>query len=145
LEIVVSKGLLIDTGPLVALLSASDQHHPSCVAAARTLRGPFLTIWPIVTEAAYLLRNDPDAVATLLDQIQGASILILELSPPDIGGISQILNRYRDQRFDFADAALMHVAERDDIADVFTIDNRHFSVFRKQTGRALRLIPGPAS
>ena len=45
----------IDAGPLVALVNADDRHHDRCREAARVIRDPVGTAWPVVTEAMYLL------------------------------------------------------------------------------------------
>jgi predicted nucleic acid-binding protein len=135
-----SRGLLIDSGPLVALLSRRDQYHSVVSDAAKNLHGPFLT-WPVITEAAYLLKLQPIAVHSLLAWIKSSHIQILPLSSDDVSGIATILKVYADQSFDFADAVLMHIANRDNIADVFTLDHRHFSVFRLSGGATLSIVP----
>ena len=47
--------ILIDTGPLVALIHADDDHHERCKEALQSLPGSFATVWPVFTEAVYLL------------------------------------------------------------------------------------------
>jgi predicted nucleic acid-binding protein len=137
--------MLVDTGPLVALLSADDQHHAACVAAAKQLAGPFYSIWPVVTEAVYLLRSRPNSVALLLAQIEAGKLFLADLTATDVTGIQSIFSRYADQGFDLADVALMHVAERDNIRREFTTDRRHFSLFRTSSGNPLELHPAIAS
>src|SRR5262245_12703728 len=51
--------ILVDAGPLVAILSATDQHRHRCVATLRALREPLATVWPAVTEAMHLLGPRP--------------------------------------------------------------------------------------
>lgn len=48
-----------DTGPLVAIVRKREEAHERCVAALRSLRAPLLTCWPVLTEAAWLPRNEP--------------------------------------------------------------------------------------
>jgi predicted nucleic acid-binding protein len=49
--------------------------------------------------------------------------------------------KYADQSLDFADACLLHLANRDRIDTLFSIDRRHFGLLRNRTGSTLKLIP----
>jgi predicted nucleic acid-binding protein len=133
--------VLVDTGPLVAALSRRDLHHEQCLAEFTAVAVGLWTCWPVVTEAAYLLRKSPDAVRALLRQIHKDNLRILPLDETDSPPILVILARDADSKLDFADACLMHLAEREAIDFVFTLDRRHFSLFRKSDGSALQLIP----
>jgi predicted nucleic acid-binding protein len=135
------KGLLIDSGPLVALLNERDQHHTVCVNQAKQLRGPFYTSWPVITEAAHLLSHRSGAVLKLLVWVQTLEIQIIPITASDAPGISDIISRYSDQGFDFADATLMHLADRDGLSKVFTIDHRHFSVYRISRRKPFTIVP----
>ncbi|MEM8947012.1 MAG: hypothetical protein AAGD11_17690 [Planctomycetota bacterium] len=55
-----------------------------------------------------------------------------------VGGI---LTKYRDQGVDLADACLVHLADRERITTVFTVDVRHFQLFRNQDREPLHLLP----
>ena len=93
------------------------------------------------TEATHLLKAQTNAVQKLLSWIRLSEIQVLQLSIADVDPISAILNRYSDQGFDFADAALMHLADRENIQKVFTIDHRHFSVYRTKKRKRLSIVP----
>ena len=47
--------ILVDAGPLVALLHRDDQYHQQCVETLRTLKEPLVSVWPAFTEAMYLV------------------------------------------------------------------------------------------
>jgi predicted nucleic acid-binding protein len=48
--------ILVDAGPMVALIHADDHHHERCKEVLRSLKEPMATVWPPVTEAMYLPR-----------------------------------------------------------------------------------------
>jgi predicted nucleic acid-binding protein len=135
------KGVLVDTGPLVAIIRKRDQYHSACVAEAKLIQGPFYTCWPVITEAAYLLRDGSSEVQRLLARVRTSWLHLLQLDANDMQGVADILNRYADQKFDFADAAIMHLAERESIDTIFTTDQRHFSIYRTQFTRSLVIRP----
>jgi predicted nucleic acid-binding protein len=138
---VATNGVLIDTGPIVALLSERDQHHSACFEAAKTLRSPLLTCWPVITEAVYLLRDNPFVVAKLFGILRTSRIKLLSLDNNDVERIAALYQKYSDQHLDLADVALMHLAVRENVRTVFTVDFRHFSVFRMQNGNSLEIVP----
>lgn len=135
------KTALIDTGPLVALLHADDPMHRVCDEIANSIRLPLRTCLPVITEAAYLLRRNPQIVQTLLTYCGGSILEVVPLAGSDFSSIARILLKYSDQKFDLADAAMMHLAERDNIPFVFTLDHRHFGVYRTAAGKPLTLSP----
>ena len=59
----------------------------------------------------------------------------------DLDGIASILNRYKSLGLQLADASLLHLANREAIQTVFTLDRRDFGVVRLARGRKFRLIP----
>jgi predicted nucleic acid-binding protein len=135
------RRILLDTGPLVAILVASDHRHRLCVETFATISPPLLTCWPVLTEAAWLLRKQYRPVDRLADAHTGGMFEFLPLEGDDLIEIAAIMRRYEDSGIQFADAALAHLAERENIHTVFTTDRRDFSILRLKRNRALRLIP----
>lgn len=69
---------------------------------------------------------------------------VLQLAPldaSDLPPIAAILTKYRNLGAQLADAALLHLANRESMEAVFTLDRRHFEVYRLKGGKRLRLIP----
>ena len=67
--------------------------------------------------------------------------IILPLEGDALAAIARIMGRYEDAGLQLADAALIHLAERENIRTVFTLDRRDFSLVRLTRNRTLRLIP----
>ena len=135
------NGILIDTGPIVAMLSSSDEHHAACVETLRQINGPLLTCWPVITEVTWLLRAHPAAIRTLLSSFEGQPFELLPMDEADLPSISSILAKYRDLRIQLADASLIQLANREEIETIFTLDRRDFSVMRLARGKKPHLIP----
>lgn len=132
---------LVDTGPLVAILDRSDGQHTACVNALSLFRTPLVTTWPVLTEAAYLLRQRPDLVQRLIRSTAEGFLRVEILTEIDAIAMAEIMDRYADQHFQLADVSLMHLADRDRIGTIFTLDRRDFGVFRTKHGNPLNLIP----
>ena len=135
------RQVLVDTGPIVAILSRRDQYHRICVEALREMPGPLFTCWPVITEAAWLLRRSGAAVQQLVRSLDVGFLELLPLTADDATAIASILKKYGDLGMQLADAALVHLATRDGMDTIFTLDRRDFSVYRLPRGRAFRILP----
>ena len=133
--------VLVDTGPIVAILAESDEHHQACVQRLHDIRGALLTCWPVITEVAWLLRAYPRAIRKLLSSFHGRPFELVPLGEADLPGIAAVLKKYEGLRIQVADAALVHLANRERIETVFTLDRRDFGVLRLAHGKKLHLIP----
>ncbi len=135
------RRVLVDTGPLVAIMSSSDQYHALCVRALQDLPGPLFCCWPVITEAAWLLQDDDGAVRQLLESIAAGFLEILSLQGAEAAKIGALMEKYKNIRPQLADASLLYLAERDGIDTIFTLDRRDFSVYRIGRKRTFRIIP----
>ena len=50
-----AERVLIDTGPIVAILCREDAGHEKCVEILRVLEAELITCWPVISEAVFLL------------------------------------------------------------------------------------------
>lgn len=138
------RGVLVDTGPLVAVVDVSDKDHRRCVDVLKRLSDPMISTWPVITEAAYLLgqtQNPVDSQDALLEAMDRQVVVIAELGREDIPRIRALIRKYRDLPMDLADASLVRVAERDAIRQVFTLDRRDFEVYRLGRRETFTVIP----
>ena len=133
--------VLIDTGPLVAILSKRDQYHEECVQALKELEAPLLTCWPVLTEALWLLRKHTGTAEQSLGKFDPVGLALLPMDEASLPWIARFMRRYESVRPQLADASLMYLAEHHGIETIFTLDRRDFSVYRVRGRRSLRLIP----
>ena len=122
--------VLVDTGPLVALLDRSDPYHLTCQETLSSLDDSLVTVWPVVTEAMYMLRAYWQAQEALWEMIEMGAVEILPLGIDDVPRMKQLMRKYRDLPMDLADAALVRVAERERLRRIFTLDRRDFQIYR---------------
>ena len=133
--------VLADTGPLVAILSPNDKYHESSLATVKTLRGPLLTCWPVIAEAAWLLQKTPLAFERLLRGISDGAVEILPVAGKEAASIADILKQYGSLRAQFADAMLVYLANREGVGTIFTLNRHDFSVYRTARKGAFRIVP----
>jgi predicted nucleic acid-binding protein len=95
----------------------------------------------VITEIAWLVRAYPEALNALLTSFASGPFHLGALDQGDLPGIRAILGRYRHLNIQLADAALLHLANREGIETVFTLDRRDFGVLRLARNRKLRIIP----
>ena len=133
--------ILVDAGPLVALVDADDQHHAACAQALAVIDEPLATVWPALTEAMYLLRDLSRGQDAVWEMIERGAVQVLPLGMADISRIRALMRKYADRPMDVADAALVAVAEREGVRTVFTVDRGDFSVYRLHGRTRFTIIP----
>jgi uncharacterized protein len=132
--------ILVDAGPLVAIIDADDRHHAVCSAALKKLRPPLVTVWPAVVEAMYLL-EDFRAQDALWQMILRGVLVIEPVEPPDLVRTRDLMAKYRDLPMDLADATLVAVAERLACRRIFTLDRKDFHIYRPKGFKAFEILP----
>jgi hypothetical protein len=133
--------VLVDTGPLVALLDRSDPDHVACQETLSSLSDSMVTVWPVITEAMYMLRAYWRAQQALWEMIEMGAVEILPLGIDDVPRMKELMRKYRDLPMDLADAALVRAAERERLRRIFTLDRRDFQIYRPSRIGRFAVIP----
>ncbi len=135
------RAVLVDAGPLVALIDRSDDWHLRCRRTFERLDAPLTTVWPALAEASHLLKQVERGQATLMRLVQSGAVMLASLDRDDLPRMSELMQKYHDLPMDLADAALVRVAERDDIDRIFTLDHRDFEIYRPARFSRFRILP----
>jgi len=132
---------LVDTGPVVAYLDPDDPMHERASAAFDSESRTLWTTMPVITEAMYLLRTSPAACANLVGFLRDCRANIEAFSSfEELDRVVALMAKYRDLPMDFADASVVALAERLEIYDVLTTDERGFRVFRTARNKWFHLV-----
>jgi predicted nucleic acid-binding protein len=99
---------------------------------------PLLTSEAVLTKVFYFVESKVgrDAVWHLVDSGAVALAAIDQVELPDL---RKLMEKYADRPMDFVDATLVHVAEREQIFSVFTVDQADFSAYRLRGKKSFRL------
>lgn len=130
--------VLVDSGYLIALGRAQDSLHAGADRFLSEFRGALFTVSAVIMEACFFM--DAEAKAHLLEWVCEGSLSVVEVpvaAYPDLGAT---IRKYSDRKVDFADAALVWLAEESGVRAILTVDRRDFSTFRLKSGKRFRLI-----
>jgi predicted nucleic acid-binding protein len=133
---------LVDTGALLALLDSDDRWHQRCADAFLTLRLPLATSAAVLAELFHLLGEDRRELAAAWGFLRSGAVTVLPIDDFDLPELEALMKRYADRPMDFADATLVHLARRERLNTVFTVDHDAFETYRIDGRKRFRIIPG---
>ncbi|HYU31824.1 MAG TPA: PIN domain-containing protein [Thermoanaerobaculia bacterium] len=135
------KAWLLDTGPLVAYIDATEKQSPRVAARLDTFTGQLLTTTAVITEAMHLLATDRRGPALLAEFVARSGMQIFDFT--DAAALAEAARRmekYADIPMDYADATLVLLAERLGVFEILTLDYRGFTVFRSSKGKSFSMV-----
>lgn len=129
--------VLVDTGPLVALMNKRDRHHQRFVEYLKFFQGQLVTTWPVLTEVTH---HVPVSKAVeIIALVRDGALEAIDLGNAG-ARVHDLMKKYADRPMDLADASLVWAAEYTGIEQVMTIDS-DFAVFRLANGHRLQVLP----
>lgn len=131
---------LIDTGAIVAFLDRNDHWHQRCVEVFSSLPLPLATSAAILAEVFHLLEREGRDFALAWDMFR-LGVTVLPIGDEDLPDLEALMHRYHDRPMDFADATLVHLARREQLDMVFTIDHDDFETYRIDGRRRFHIVP----
>jgi predicted nucleic acid-binding protein len=132
---------LADTGALLAYLDAADRWHERCRSAFGQFRLPLTTSTAVLTELFHLVGESPRERDVTWRFVRSGALTVASLSDRDLADIESLMRKYQDRPMDYADATLVHLAQRESLSTVFTIDHDDFETYRVGGRKRLRILP----
>ena len=131
--------VIVDTGPLVALLNRIDAHHGWVVQQLGDIQPPMVTCEAVLAEATYLTRAVPGARIALIEML-GEGFLNNGMAVADHHStLLCMIRRYADLPMSLADACLVRLAELYPQTAVFALDSDFF-MYHKNGRQVIHLI-----
>ena len=133
--------VIVDTGPLVALLNSRDKHYTWVVQQLGDIQPPMVTCEAVLDEATYLTRTVPVARIAFIEML-GEGFLDIGMAVAEHhSALLTMVRRYNGVPMSLADACLVRLAELYPQSPVLTLDS-DFVAYRKN-GRQLIPIISP--
>ncbi len=133
------RAAIVDTGPLVAFLDRTEQHHRWVIERVHELDTPLLVCEPVLTEALHLLMRFPAAQDALFDFLETGALKVAFQVEEHLAELRKLHRKYRDRPMSLADACIVRMAEIHERHAVLTLDS-DFLVYRKHGRTPLALI-----
>ena len=121
---------LIDTGAILALLNSADRWHAECAAAYSTLGMPLATTAAVLAETFHLIGRRDRLSENAWRLFTSDAVSVVPIDDADLPALEELMRKYADRPMDFADATLVHLAERESTNVIFTIDHNDFETYR---------------
>ncbi len=129
---------LVDTGFLVALYVRGDALHHAALTWLQQNRLPLQTVAPVIVETCFFL-DAPGKIA-LLNWITQGGLTVAEIPVNSYSELAAYIQKYADQDIDFADAALVWLANKTGERRILTVDENDFQVYRIKGSHPFDLI-----
>jgi uncharacterized protein len=132
---------LIDTGAILAILEVDDARHVACLSALGSALLPLLTTEAVLTEALHLIGKGSHQQEKIWRFVRSGAIAIRPIGDTDLPALQGLMAQYADRPMDFADATLVHMAARESISVILTVDHDDFETYRIGGRKRFTILP----
>lgn len=132
---------LIDTGAILAILEDDDAWHLACLQALRSSAIPLLTTEAVLTEAFHLIGKGVYDKERLWRFVRSGGLTLRPMEDSDLPALHSLMAQYADRPMDFADATLVHLAARESISVIVTVDHDDFETYRIAGRKRFTILP----
>jgi uncharacterized protein len=135
--------LVLDTGPILALLDADDPDHGRCVAMVEGRAEDLVIPTFVLVEVDYWVLKllGTEAWITFTEDLAEGAYALHQLDERDIRRAAELERTYESLDLGLVDAAVVVTCERLGETKVATLDRRDFSVVEPSHCERLELLP----
>lgn len=128
---------LIDSGPLIALFDASDNHHQRIFDFMKSYKGELVSSWAVLTEVSHMLDFHLQVQLDFMHWVEMGAIQLPLIEQSELFAIRQMMQKYTNVPMDLADASLLYLAQRENINTIISIDS-DLDVYRTDKKQSLQ-------
>jgi predicted nucleic acid-binding protein len=136
------RKVLVDAGPLGALVNPRDQWHTWARSELAEIVPPLLTCESVLSEACFLARRARGGVEAILALVDRRVIEISFSLKDCFAEAAALMRRYADVPMSLADACLVRMSELVADSGVFTLD-ADFRIYRRHRRQRIPLLLPP--
>ncbi|MDR0301952.1 MAG: PIN domain-containing protein [Treponema sp.] len=123
------ESILIDAGPLIALVDSSDNFHGKVSDFLSKNKFRFISTLAVFTEVSHMLDFNVHAQLNFYEWVMFKGVIISDINQNDMPRILDLTKKYSDLPMDFADATLVVTSEKTRIRKIISLD-KDFNVYR---------------
>jgi uncharacterized protein len=131
--------VVVDTGPLVALLNSRDAYHGWARDVLDGVEPPLATCEAVLSEACFLVRKIKGGPGAVLELVSRGIVEIQFRVGTEIDAIRKLMSKYAGVPMSMADACLVRMTELDTRATILTLDG-DFKIYRRNGRQVVPII-----
>ena len=133
------KRVIVDTGPLVALLNGGDKHHMWTRTVLDEVEAPMATCEAVLSEACFLLHRINGGQDAVLELVARGIVTVTFSIAVELTAVRKLMDRYSSVPMSLADACLVRMSELDPRATVIALDS-DFKIYRRNRRQAIPVL-----
>ncbi|WP_199249305.1 type II toxin-antitoxin system VapC family toxin [[Phormidium] sp. ETS-05] len=133
------RQVILDAGPLVALIDRRDRFHNWAKQQWSQLEYPLLTCEAVITESCFVVKSIYGGEAGILSLLRQEVIKIAFNLADEVTAIDELMHRYKSVPMSLEDACLVRMAELNPASELLTLDS-DFLIDRKLRTQPMSLI-----
>jgi uncharacterized protein len=122
--------IIVDTGPIVALLNRRERHHAWVANVMHGIEPPMFTCEPVLSEACFLLRQSEGGPDAVLELVARGLVRCDFRMTAELDALRTLMRKFAGVPMSLADACLVRMSELDRASRVLTLDG-DFRVYRR--------------
>ena len=131
--------IVIDTGPLVALLSRSDRHHGWVREVLDTVEPPVVTCEAVISEVCFLLARVRDGQDAVFELLSNDIVKVDFRMSAEVDALRALMRKFANVPMSLADACLVRMTELEPRSRILTLDG-DFRIYRRNRRQAIPTI-----